>query len=80
MKTYETVEEYAEHIRRVTSPLLGRLCERLGPDHAVTLAVLELCSEADDLVEGHAMALEATHSDAYDLRALTIAPNPVPGE
>jgi hypothetical protein len=70
MKTFNSVEEYAEHIRNTTAPMIGRLCHRLGPEHPVTQAVSDLCTEAVNLVQQKKMQLE--RAAGYDLAALQV--------
>jgi len=58
MSKYESITEYANHIRRETSGIISRLCAKFGPEHAVTVTVAELCEAAADIVQQSRMQAE----------------------
>lgn len=65
---FNTLEEYAEHVRRET----GRLQSRLAfghHDEAAEIAAT-LCQQSAAIVQQRAMEAEASAPDRYDLAAL----------
>lgn len=69
-KQYQSVEEYADHIRKVTSRTLGAMFNRMGPEHPAALAIEQLCTEAANIVNQAQMQQE--QSGSYDLTALAV--------
>lgn len=74
MKTYNTVEEYADHIRIETVSIMHLLMGALGPEHRATVKVCDLLNEAVSIVNGSQMEAERAGLDALDLATLP-APN-----
>jgi hypothetical protein len=70
MKTYMSAEDYAEHIRQETGPLMAQLLRALGPEHPATIKVIEINSEAVAIVNGTQMEQERAGLDALDLATL----------
>ena len=70
MSKYTTIEAYAAHVQSQTGKLLGVLCDKCGPGHPITLAILDLQQEAKRIVQGKQM--EAEQADGYDLKALVV--------
>lgn len=70
MPHFNTLEEYAEHIRRTTCRLIMPLCQELGVEHRVSVVVAELCTEAANVANGLQMAEERAALDTLDLAKL----------
>ena len=71
MKSYNSVEEYAAHVRKETSAALGAILHRLGPEHPQARRIVDLCTEAANIVQQKRMQQEQVAPDAYDLAALS---------
>lgn len=72
MPRFETMEEYAEHIRRETCGMIRPLFKALGTDHPTALRVAELCTEAAQIVTGKQMEEEQADVENLDLARLPV--------
>jgi hypothetical protein len=70
MKTYNSVEEYADHVGTITARALAAMCLRLGPEHPATVAIENLCTESANIVQQSRMRQE--RAGGYDLDALRV--------
>jgi len=70
MPKFETVDEYAEHIRRTTGRLSSQAFSALGTSHPIALAIAALHEEAADLLTGREMEREHAEIEHLDLSAL----------
>jgi hypothetical protein len=70
MKTYSSVEAYAEHVRQETARVIGVLCHRLGPEHPAAVTVGNLLTESANIVQQQKMREEI--AGGYDLAALRV--------
>ncbi len=72
MSQYNTVEEYAQHVKQVTAKQLAALCRGLGPTHPATVAIENLCTEAANIVNQTQMQQEQAGADRYNLAGLHV--------
>jgi hypothetical protein len=70
VKTYETVESYADHIRIETVSIMHLLMGALGPEHRITAKVCDLLNEAVEIVNGTQMERERGAIETLDLATL----------
>jgi hypothetical protein len=70
VKTYKTVEEYADHIRIEHVSIMHLLMGALGPEHRATVKVCDLLNEAVQIVNGSEMEQERAGLDDLDLATL----------
>jgi hypothetical protein len=70
MPQFETLEEYAEHIRRTTTHLTAELFGKLGTEDPTALRVALLCEEAAEIVTGRQMEQEQAEVLELDLAKL----------
>ena len=70
MKSYNSVEEYADHIRRETSHVLASMCKYMGPEHSAVKRVADLCTEAATIVNQTKMQQE--QAGGYNLASLKV--------
>lgn len=60
--------EFIEKVRRDTCMVLGSLCHRFGPEHEVTQAIANLCTEAAAILQAH--GIQPNDPGRYDLSTL----------
>ena len=70
MKSYNSVEEYADHVRRETSHVLASMCKYMGPEHPAVKRVADLCTEAATIVNQTKMQQE--QAGGYNLASLKV--------
>ena len=73
MKSYNSVEEYADHVRRETSHVLASMCKYMGPEHPAVQRVADLCTEAANIVNQTKMQQE--QAGGYNLTTLHVEAN-----
>jgi len=70
MKEPANMVEYAESVQEQSHTLMVMLCRELGPEHRATIKVLEMLTQAANIVQGTRMQQE--QADGYDLKALVV--------
>ena len=75
-KTFESIEEYAEHVRKTTVVILSRLTFKHYDDAAALVA--GLCSDSARIVQGTKM--EAEVEAGFDLSTLPKPKDMTPAE
>lgn len=71
MKQYNSVEEYAAHVRSVSSSVLASMCRHMGPEHPAVQRMADLCTEAAAIVQQNRMQQERAGGN-YDLSTLHV--------